>query len=308
VSDTAVASPQRREAHPMGRPRYVDVDGVRTRYFDLGEGHPVVLVHGGDFRSLSSADDWSRNAAALAREFRVIAVDKLGQGFTGLPVSDAEFTMSATGRHLAAFLDVLGLGEVTLAGHSRGALPVAWLAVEQPQRVRALVVFSSNTLAPEHPDTPRDFYHQAYADRPQQPDLEYVCREPVRNSYDASHVDDAFAARRLEIARLEKTAAAVSAMARLYENRFRPDFLALRARVLERIDAGGLTCPVSVLWGRNDVSAPLVLGEMLTARLAASTSVVDLHVFNHAGHYVYREQPDACNGTVEEFVARFAGR
>ena len=56
-SDLHVA-PQRRMENPMGMAQYVDVDGVPTRYFDVGEGHPIVLVHCGDFRSLSSADDW----------------------------------------------------------------------------------------------------------------------------------------------------------------------------------------------------------------------------------------------------------
>jgi pimeloyl-ACP methyl ester carboxylesterase len=290
--------------HPMGPARYVDVDGVSTRYFDVGEGHPLVLVHGGDFRSLSSADDWSLNVAPLAADFRVIALDKLGQGFTDVPLSDADYTMSATARHLAGFVDALGLDDVTLVGHSRGALPVAWLALDQPDRVRGLVVYSSNTLAPQHPDTPRDFYHEAYADRPEQPDVSYVRREPVRNSYDSAHVDDAFVARRLEIARLAKTGVAVAAMRRLYATRFLPDFEAVRAEVLDRVDAGGIRCPVSVIWGRDDVSAPLVLGELLTSRLGATTPTADFHVFNRAGHYVYREQPEACDGTVREFVAR----
>jgi pimeloyl-ACP methyl ester carboxylesterase len=290
--------------HPMGKAQYVDVGGVPTRFFDVGEGHPLVLVHGGDFRSLSSADDWSLNVPALAADFRVIALDKLGQGFTGLPLTDADYTMSATTRHLAGFVDALELDDVTLVGHSRGALPAAWLAIDRPQRVRSLVVYSSNTLAPDHPDTPRDFYHEAYADRPERPDVDYVLREPVRNSYDSAHVDDDFVGRRLEIARLAKTATAVSVMRRTYSTGFLPDFRAMRAEVLERVDSGGIRCPVSVIWGRDDVSAPLVLGELLADRLAAAAAIADFHVFNHAGHYVYREQPEACDGTVREFVAR----
>ena len=31
----------------MGEAKYVDVDGIRTRYFDGGTGEAIVLVHGG---------------------------------------------------------------------------------------------------------------------------------------------------------------------------------------------------------------------------------------------------------------------
>jgi 2-hydroxy-6-oxonona-2,4-dienedioate hydrolase len=290
--------------HPMGSAQYVDVDGVRTRYFDAGEGHALVLVHGGDFRSLSSADDWSTNAPALAEHFRVLSVDKVGQGFTDLPTSDAGYTMRASGEHLSGFITELGLTEVTLVGHSRGALPVAWLALERPDLVRSLVIFNSNTLAAEHPATPKDFYPNAYRNRPEQPDAEYVMREPIANSYSGDHVDADFVARRLEIAQLPKTAEALRIMGRLYESLFVPDFERLRSEVLRRIDGGELTCPVSLIWGRNDVSAPLVIGDELAAQMARHTPVLDYHVFNRSGHYTYREHPDECNAVVVDFVRR----
>jgi pimeloyl-ACP methyl ester carboxylesterase len=61
---------------------------------------------------------------------------------------------------------------------------------------------------------------------------------------------------------------------------------------------------VWVIGARPAVSAPLVGGVLLADRRAAAAAIADFHVFNHAGHYVYREQPEACDGTVREFVAR----
>ena len=132
-------------------PLFADVDGIRTRYYDEGAGSPILLIHGGDFRSYSTADDWSLNIGPLSQRHRVIALDKLGQGHTENPTSGRDYTLSATARHVVAFVRALGLGDLTVVGHSRGALSAAVLALEEPGRVRRLVVIDTNTLAPEDP-------------------------------------------------------------------------------------------------------------------------------------------------------------
>src|SRR5262245_29629646 len=65
--------------------KFVDVDGIRTRYFEKGSGPVIVLFHGGHFGSHDAADcadDWSLNFDDLSRWFHIFAVDKIGQGFT----------------------------------------------------------------------------------------------------------------------------------------------------------------------------------------------------------------------------------
>ena len=69
----------------MKDPQFVDVNGVRTRYYAAGDGEPIVLVHGGHYGQRSSAEDWELNFDRLAEEHRVIAYDKLGMGFTDNP-------------------------------------------------------------------------------------------------------------------------------------------------------------------------------------------------------------------------------
>src|SRR5450830_1328873 len=56
--------------------KFVDVNGVRTRYFDYGRGEPIVLVHVGVGMGMSStANNWSRNILGLGTRFRVLAPD-----------------------------------------------------------------------------------------------------------------------------------------------------------------------------------------------------------------------------------------
>ena len=57
-----------------------------------------------------------------------------------------------------------------------------------------------------------------------------------------------------------------------------------------------------MVWAFNDVSAPLrVHGLPLFERIAATTPAAELHVLNQAGHYVFREQPEAFNRLVRSF-------
>ena len=107
----------------MKEGRWIDVDGIRTRYYDEGSGDPIVFVYGGNFGtsdSASSAYTWSENAPALAQRYRAIVPDKLGHGETDNPQSDAGYTMHAVVQHLAGFLRAMKLPPVHLVGHSRG--------------------------------------------------------------------------------------------------------------------------------------------------------------------------------------------
>ena len=70
------------------RRRWLDVDGIRTRYFDEGAGAPVVMIHGAQIGArdgASSAKTWALNFPVLRNWHNVIAFDKLGQGYTDNP-------------------------------------------------------------------------------------------------------------------------------------------------------------------------------------------------------------------------------
>ena len=131
--------------------RYVDVDGIRTRYFDAGEGETVVLFHGGNFGSHHGADcaaDWNLNFDGLAAECRVIAVDKIGQGYTDNPESDDDYTMARVVQHALRFLDVMDLHDCHIVGHSRGAYLVCRMTLENPSRIKSNIMVDTGTLGP----------------------------------------------------------------------------------------------------------------------------------------------------------------
>jgi pimeloyl-ACP methyl ester carboxylesterase len=113
-------------------------DGVRLFYTDDGTGNgtlpPLLLVHGWG----ADSHQWSWHIDALAAAHRVIAVDLRGHGYSTVP--ETGNTPRAMAEDLRALLDHLGLPQVVPVGHSMGGQVVSILAVEHPERVRALAV------------------------------------------------------------------------------------------------------------------------------------------------------------------------
>src|SRR5690606_30888216 len=132
-------------------PRWIDAAGIRTRYFEAGQGEPILLVTGGNFGAgdvASIVQTWDRNFIGLAQRYRTIAVDKLGQGHTDNPAQDTDYTMDAVVKHLADFVKALGGEPVHVVGQSRGAMAAACLTLDHPCLVRSCTLVNTSTLAP----------------------------------------------------------------------------------------------------------------------------------------------------------------
>jgi 2-hydroxy-6-oxonona-2,4-dienedioate hydrolase len=283
---------------------FVDVGGVRTRYYEDGQGEPLVLFHGGEFGSLYTLDSWSLNLPGLAEHFHVYAPDKLGHGYTDNPAPDA-YTPEALFRHAVGFLEALGLRGAHVAGHSRGGFLVTWLAVERPELVKSLIIVDSQSIAPDAVSGGADDFYEKLGHRKrllEEPPTEELVRiEPDAQTYHREQVTDDFVARLLEIARLPKTREAQRRIQELRPTNWYPALFRKRDELLQRIDAEGLTLPTLVIWGFDDQSAPLSLGIQLFGRLAPRAPHAELHVLNQARHYCFRDQPAAFNRLLRAF-------
>jgi len=112
--------------------KFVEVDDLATHYFEGGSGPTLVLAHSGEYGSCAELS-WEYNFAGLAASFRVIAPDWLGFGQTA-KVYDFENGLQRRIRHMARFLETIGVQSAHFVGNSMGA---AFLlrdaASEQPQ-------------------------------------------------------------------------------------------------------------------------------------------------------------------------------
>ena len=282
--------------------QFVDVKGIRTRYYHDGTGEPLVLVHGGNFGSPYCLDDWSLNLPFLAQHFEVFAVDRLGQGHTDNPETNEDYTFERMFRHFYDFVQAVGITGGYFAGHSRGALPVGWLALEYPALVKKLVIVDSDTIAPELPMFPSGSWYLDHPVPPGAPTLENVSSQLEAMAVNREHLTQDYLQRVLETALLPKTHDANEIVEGVGSRVWMESLQPKRREVIRKIEDEGFQMPTLVIWALNDKSAPFPKGQQLFERIAGKTSHAEMHVVNRSSHQVYREQPDIFNRTLRDFL------
>jgi pimeloyl-ACP methyl ester carboxylesterase len=122
-----------------GMPGFAHED-VEIAFLDEGEGEPIVLIHG--FASNKEvnwiAPGWVTTLRRAGR--RVIALDNRGHGQSTKLYEPAAYHSAIMAQDVRALLDHLSLPRADVMGYSMGARIAAFLALADPQRVRAAVL------------------------------------------------------------------------------------------------------------------------------------------------------------------------
>jgi pimeloyl-ACP methyl ester carboxylesterase len=113
---------------------------VELAYLDEGQGEPIVLVHG--FASSKEVNwvqpSWFATLKGAGR--RVIALDNRGHGASAKLYDPADYHTTKMAGDVAALLDHLRIERADVLGYSMGARIAAFLALEHPGRLRAMVL------------------------------------------------------------------------------------------------------------------------------------------------------------------------
>ena len=286
--------------------KFADVGGVRTRYVEKGEGEIVVLFHGGHFGSTSSADaieDWGRTMDDLSKWCHVFAIDKLGQGYTGNPKTDDDYTMDAVVRHGYQTLRTLGIGGAHLIGHSRGGYLTCRLTVDYPELVKSCIIVDSNTCAPGTGTN-----EVVFANTPGPALSKESQRWVLENySYSADCVTEDWLDALVAIGQQQKYAEAIDKMNNdgLLWTRFLPGLQTDKEDMFQILGGRGIQRPVMQIWGYNDPTVPHAQAFELYRILAAKERRARWQIFNQAGHFSFREQPKRFNEVVRSFITEF---
>ena len=118
---------------------FIDVAAGRVFVRRAGSGPVVLLLHGYPETNVA----WRKVAPDLANEFTIVAADLPGYGESTLSdavFADGRLTKRTMARALADALTELGVARCAVVGHDRGARVAYRLALDQPERIRALAV------------------------------------------------------------------------------------------------------------------------------------------------------------------------
>jgi len=273
----------------MVESRYIDVDGIRTHYLAGGSGPTVVLLHSGEFGGCAELS-WEFSAAPLARHFRVLAPDWLGFGRTD-KVHDFIDARSRRLRHIARFLEILGVERADFIGNSMAGGMIMQAAATQPAvwGIRRIVLASGGGFSPDNE------FRRAL--------LDYDCTEDAmrRVLHAMFHdpkwpADDEYVRRRVELSLLpgawEATAAA----------RLKNPTIPERAQFgqPDRIPYEQIPYRTLVIAGANDKLRNPGYANEIVARLPDA----QLEVFDACGHCPNIEQAERFVESVTEFLSR----
>jgi len=264
-------------------------DRVRLYYEEHGHGTPLVLAYGIG----GNTTMWDVNVPGLAARHRLILWEPRGHARSDAPSDPATYSFQRWALDLKAVLDHLGLRRAHVGGLSLGAGIATRFALRFPARARSLVVTNSSSAS----GLPLSWQNVVMRAR----SIEITLTQGMDAMAEFAMAENPNLAERLALD--------PGAKAEFYEEyrQLAPIGYANSLRALLAMDyitdeLPKLRIPVLLIGGDRDPSlSPM---KVMHRRVRGSKLVV----LAPASHFANRDQPDAWNRAVLDFLARVEGR
>ncbi len=119
---------------------FVDANGVMIYYEEFGKGKPLMIVHGGPG---ASHDYFLPYLLPLAKNNRLIFIDERGSGQSEKLEDASQYTVENMVEDVEAVRKALGLGKMTLLGHSYGGVLAQAYALKYQKNLTHLILCST---------------------------------------------------------------------------------------------------------------------------------------------------------------------
>ena len=261
-----------------------DANGIKTNYLEAGTGDPVVLIHGSG-PGVTSYANWRLVLPALAENFRVVAPDMVGFGFSERPAK-IEYGVQTWADQVVGLMDTLELPTAHLVGNSFGGAIALRIATQHPDRVGKLVLMGS--MGVPFPITEGLDRVWGY-----QPSFENMRKVLDVFAYSRDLVNDELAEVRYR-----------GSIQPGFQESFAAMFPAPRQRWVEAMctpedEIRRLPHRTLIVHGREDQVIPV----QTSLRLMELIDNADLSVFSHCGHWSMIERTADFNRSVSEFFS-----
>jgi len=129
------------DEYPFASHWFQTSSGIQ-HYVDEGSGPVLLMVHGNPTWSFA----WRRLVSALRGQYRVIAIDHLGCGFSEKPQDRDAYTLNGHIQRLQSLVELLGLKDITLFGHDWGGAIGMGCAGRMKDRFRRFVLMNTGAF------------------------------------------------------------------------------------------------------------------------------------------------------------------
>ena len=274
---------------PPAAGQIASIEGRPIYYLDIGQGIPVVLLHGGG-PGASGYSNYHRNIQGLQSQYRLIIPDLPGYGRSGkAPIDGPRYAAYASA--VLGLLDHLKIPKAHFVGNSLGGGAALKTALEAPQRVDKLVLMGPAGLVSAYTKVPtegaRRIFEYYGGDGPSREKLKAFIQLLI---YDSSTLTEQLLEERYQ-ASIDPEVVANPPLGRG------------KVPVLEELwrDArlSQLKQETLVLWGREDRVNPLYTAEILMNQLPNAMMVS----FTKCGHWVQWERATAFDSLLNSFLS-----
>ncbi len=267
------------------RQSLVHVEGTDIHWAEMGEGRPLVLLHG----LADCHRTWSAVAPALARTHRVLMPDLAGHGLSGRP--DASYSIDWHAKIIGSWLGALGLDDVDVVGHSYGGGVAQWMLLEHRERVRRLALVAPGGLGREVVLGLRMCAIANTVERMGQPFMAPFTRIGMRlaeGGYDREDIE--------LLAWMNAMPGTARAFARTVKDVI--DWRGQRRHFLEHAHQVAELPPIAIFWGDHDRVIPSRHGTTMLDMVAGAK----LTHFDDCGHFPHRQHAASFVGHLEAFL------
>jgi pimeloyl-ACP methyl ester carboxylesterase len=270
--------------------RHVDVVGARANYVEMGEGPPLLFVHG-----LSGCwQNWLENIPHFARTHRVVALDL--PGFGASPMPPWEISIPAYGRFVRDFCERLGIDRCSLVGNSMGGFIATEVAITDPERVDDLTLVSAAGItwarARREPAEMMARVGRAAAPLILRFEMSAIRRAKIRHRAFAGVFYKPNSLRRELLWENVVPAFQSPGYFDAMRNLFGYD---IRDRLAD------IGVPTLIVWGRNDRVVPVPAAFSYKKLIGDNAELV---IFDRCGHVPEMERPVRFNRVVRDFLKR----
>jgi pimeloyl-ACP methyl ester carboxylesterase len=265
--------------------KFIELDGLSTHYIEKGSGDPIILLHGFFFDTYM----WDKNIDVLAERYKVYAFDLWGFGYSTREPLDYGYPLYT--KQLRKFMDALEIPQASLIGQSMGGGTIINFTISNRERVNKIILVDVAGMPNRLPIMGRISNLPILGEFMYGLNNNLLRKMTLGNTF--LHNKHIITEEYFENAtRFHKIKGTTEVLLHVTRKQF---FYTLieEIRKLSLLDV-----PILIVWGREEKSIPLAVGEEMHKILKGSR----LEILDQAGHCAHDDQSTLFNQLALDFL------
>ncbi len=265
--------------------KFLELDGLSTHYIEKGSGEPVILLHGFFFDTYM----WNKNIDVFAERYKVYALDLWGFGYSSRESLDYGYPLYT--QQLLKFMDALEIPKASLIGQSMGGGTIINFTVSNRDRVEKIILVDAAGMPNSLPIMARISNLPKVGEFLFGLNNNFIRRMTLGNNFllNKNIITEEYFK---NATRFHKIKGTIEVMLYITRKQF---FDTLTEEITK---LGSMDVPSLIVWGREDKSIPLPVGEKLHRFLKGA----QLEILDQAGHCSHDDQSTLFNHLALDFL------